>query len=379
MNIEEFFQKLKPELLPPAEYYDEASWYHVLTASGSDNITNKKIGLIGISEPGEDVPVSYEIRKHLYALKKAEYADDIIDLGDFVFDYKFKTYQSLGFVLSELMNMGITPVILNGRQDITYSQYLAFTYLKRYITLVSLDSHIDFNLRENEELSEKNYLQKIFMEEPSYLFHFINIGYQTHFADPSILNFLDRLFFDSHRLGDTRADMSNMEPVMRQAHMVSWDLGAIRQSDAPGSVNASPNGFFGEEACQLSRFAGISSGVKTFGVYGYTPEKDRDGQTAQLTAQMLWYFVDGYMNRYPENPVDNKDEFLKFITSIQNNAYQIVFYKSKRTDRWWMEVPINEKEFVGSHHIVPCSYKDYLAATQEELPERWWQAMKKLS
>ena len=119
--------------------------------------------------------------------------------------------------------------------------------------------------------------------------------------------------------------------------------------------------------------------MKSFGVFSLAPEKDIQSQTAHLAAQMIWYFVDGFMSRYPESPTENKDEFLKFITSIQNNAYQIVFYKSKRTDRWWMEVPINEREFAGSHHIIPCSYKDYQTATKEELPERWWQAMKKLS
>ena len=379
MNIEEFFQKVRPELLPPSTEYDDSAWYHALIANEESGIANKRIALIGISEPGEEIPASYEVRKHLYSLAKSEYAEHIVDLGDFEFDYKYKTYQSLGFVLSELVNMGLTPVIINGRNDITYSQYLAFTYLKRYVTLISLDSRIDFNLREGEDLNENNYLQKIFMEEPSYLFHFTNIGYQTHFVDPSTLNFLDRLFFDMHRLGDTRADMTNMEPVLRQAQIVSWDLGAIRASDAPGTRSAGPNGFFGEEACQLSRFAGISNGVKSYGVFSLAPEKDIQSQTAHLAAQMIWYFVDGFMSRYPESPTENKDEFLKFITSIQNNAYQIVFYKSKRTDRWWMEVPINEREFAGSHHIIPCSYKDYQTATKEELPERWWQAMKKLS
>jgi formiminoglutamase len=119
--------------------------------------------------------------------------------------------------------------------------------------------------------------------------------------------------------------------------------------------------------------------MRTVGFYNYAPAKDRDGQTAHLAAQMIWYFVDGVMNQYPESPNENKDDFTKFITSIQNNNYQIVFYKSKRTDRWWMEVPINEKEFRGTMHIMPCSYNDYLSATREEIPERWLQAVKKFT
>jgi formiminoglutamase len=173
--------------------------------------------------------------------------------------------------------------------------------------------------------------------------------------------------------------MSELEPLLRSSHFASWDLSAIRQSDAPGTLTPSPNGFYSEEACLLSRYSGIGSNMRTIGFYNYVPEKDRDEQTAHLCAQMIWYFVDGVMNQYPESPNENKEDFTKFITSIQNSSYQIVFYKSKRTDRWWMEVPINEREFRGTMHIMPCSYNDYLSATREEIPERWLQAVKKFT
>jgi formiminoglutamase len=381
MNIEDFFQKVDLSRLPGPEYFEEAAWYYAFTAEKSEplDLANKKIALIGIVEPGKEDNTSYEIRKHLYQLKRAEYAEQIVDLGDFVFDYKPKTYQSLGFALSELITMGIIPVIINGGQEITYSQYLAFAYLKKYITLVDIDARIDFNLRENEEMDSKNYLQKILMDEPSYLFHFTNIGYQSHFADTTILNFLERLFFDLHRLGDVRTDIGNMEPVLRQAHVASFDLSSIRQGDAPGSMEPTPNGFSGEEACQLCRFAGLSNTLKSFGLFSYSAENDRQGQTAHLSAQMIWYLVDGCLSRYPENPADDTAEFTKFITTVEKGANQIIFFKSKMTDRWWMEVPINEREFSGSHHIVPCAYNDYVTATKGDMPDRWWQAMKKLS
>jgi formiminoglutamase len=176
-----------------------------------------------------------------------------------------------------------------------------------------------------------------------------------------------------------QANIHEMEPALRSAHFASWDLSAIRQADAPGNIQPSPNGFYAEEACLLARYAGLSSNIRSVGFYNYVPSSDINGQTAHLCAQMIWYFVDGFLNRYPESPIENQDDFLKFITSIQNNSYQIVFYKSRRTDRWWMEVPINEREYEGTKHIMPCSYNDYVTATREEIPDRWLQAMKKLS
>ena len=45
-----------------------------------------------------------------------------------------------------------------------------------------------------------------------------------------------------------------------------------------------------------------------------------------------------------------------------------------------MEVPnqANKIKF-ERHHLIPCSYKDYESALQEEIPERWWQAFQKIS
>lgn len=381
MEILDFFEPLDTDRLQTKDGYEEASWYFALEAYTGDNavLDGKRIALIGIEEPGEKISASYEIRKFLYGLKRAEYAEEVIDLGNFRFNYKQKNYESLGFVLSELISNNIIPVILNGKQQIAYAQYLAFNYLKQYVNFVTFDPRLDFDLRENEEMNEKNYLQRILMEEPSYLFSYTNVGYQSHFTDTNILDFLERLHFDLHRLGDVRANMVDLEPVLRSAHFAAWDLSAIRQSDAPGTILASPNGFYGEEACLLSRYAGTGSNLRSFGFYNIDLEKDSNGQTAHLCAQMIWYFVDGFLNRYPESPLENKEDFQKYITSLKNNGYQIVFYKSTRTDRWWMEVPINERDFAGSTHIMPCSYNDYLAATREEIPERWLAAMNKLS
>jgi len=381
MDILDFFLPLDTAKLLPESQYEDSSWYYAIEMFKGEapELAGKKIALIGIEGADGDNTASYEIRKYLYTLKKAEHANEIVDLGNYRFDYSAKAYQSLGYVLSELITKDIVPIILNGMQDITFAQYLAFVYLKRYVNMVSFDARLNFNLKDADKMDAENYLQKMLIEEPNYLFSFNNIGYQSHFADTGTLNFLENLFFDMHRLGDVRSNMMDLEPVLRGAHFVSWDMCAVRQSDAPGAINPSPNGFHGEEACLLSRYAGAGSNMRLIGFFQYNPDKDRDGQTAHLVAQMIWYFVDGFQNRYAEHPVENKDEFLKFIANIQNNAYQIAFYKSKRTDRWWMEVPVNEKDFSGTHYILPCSYNDYLAASREEIPERWWQAMKKLS
>jgi hypothetical protein len=43
--------------------------------------------------------------------------------------------------------------------------------------------------------------------------------------------------------------------LLRDADLVSFDISAVKQSEAPASRFASPNGLAAEDACQLARYA----------------------------------------------------------------------------------------------------------------------------
>ncbi|MFM7727114.1 MAG: arginase, partial [Flavobacteriales bacterium] len=147
-----------------------------------------------------------------------------------------------------------------------------------------------------------------------------------------------------------------------------------------GNGNASPNGFYGEEACQIVRYAGMSDKLTSFGIFESNPAMDIRSQTCVLAAQMLWYFLEGYYNRKRDVPLKSKTGFLKYRVSMKQAEQEIVFYKSEKSERWWMEVPVpNGKVRYERHHLVPCSYRDYETACRDEMPERWWQAFQKLS
>ena len=108
--------------------------------------------------------------------------------------------------------------------------------------------------------------------------------------------------FESIRLGDARKEIRETEPLIRDSVFVSIDMGAVRHADAPGASTPSPNGFFGDELCQLSRYAGLSEQPSVLGIFELNPSSDTNGQTAHLAAQTAWYFLDGYAHRIPENP-----------------------------------------------------------------------------
>ena len=97
------------------------------------------------------------------------------------------------------------------------------------------------------------------------------------------------------------------EPLIRDSEFISIDMGAVRHADAPGASTPSPNGFFGDELCQITRYAGLSEQANILGFFELNPSSDINGQTAHLAAQAAWYFLEGLSHRIRENPVDTPE------------------------------------------------------------------------
>lgn len=197
------------------------------------------------------------------------------------------------------------------------------------------------------------------------------MGFQSYYVNPRMLETMDKLRFDCFRLGRIREDLEEMEPVLRSCDLISIDLNVLRYSEAPFLTGASPNGLFGDELCQLTRYAGMSSRLSSLGIYGYHPEKDAQRQGAKLIAQMLWYFVDGYLIRKNELSLKQRDHFLEYHLTLSGTGDNMLFLKSKKTNRWWVQLPDDS--------FTPCSYKDYLSAGNNEIPEKWLRAQERIS
>jgi len=323
------------------------------------------------------------LREKLYLLNEGNYNTKIVDLGNIragatVTD----TYFALKTVVEELVKKNIIPIIIGGGQDLTYAQYLGYESLEQKVDLVVIDSHFDLNDDVHDDTMEttsESYLSKIFLHEPNYLFNYSNIGYQTYFTSQAGLRVMEKLYFDVHRLGEFSGQIASAEPVIRNASMISFDINSIRSSDAMGSANATPNGFYAEEACQLCRYAGFNDKLSSIGFYEFNPAYDNNGQTATLLAQMVWYFIDGFYNRKKDFPLNPRSQYLIYKTSLKHDEHELTFVKSKKSDRWWMQVPYPHTGSMNERfHLVPCQYDDYKTAVSGEMPDLWWRTYQKL-
>jgi len=356
--------------------------------SGFPDYENAQLALIGVKESRNAVnneacnTAPDEVRKYLYSLYSSNSKLNIVDLGNISPGATIEdTYYALKTIVSELLQNEIIPIIIGGSQDLTYANYLAYENMGQIINITAIDSH--FNLGNAEEdFNSRSYLSKIILHQPNYLFNYTNIGYQTYFVDQAAISLMKNLFFDVYRLGEVRSDMTKAEPLVRNADLLSFDISSIRQSDSPGNSNASPNGFYGEEACQIARYAGLSDKLTSIGFYELNPKFDRNGQTAHLVAQMIWYFIEGYSQRKGDFPHKQKEKYLKYTVAIEDgHEHELIFYKSKNSGRWWMQVPLENpmsQSKYERHFMVPCSISDYQLATKGELPDRWWQVYQKL-
>ncbi|MFN3556239.1 MAG: formimidoylglutamase [Bacteroidales bacterium] len=321
------------------------------------------------------------VRKYLYNLFQGPFRVKIADLGNIrPGETTEDTYFAVRTVVAQLLEMRIVPLIIGGSQDITYANYRAYESLGQIINIVSVDAAFDLGLNE-DKISNRNYLNKILTHQPNFLFNYTNLGYQSYFVDQDAVELMQKLYFDIHRLGLVRKNLEEVEPIVRNADLLTFDVTSIRQSDAPGNANSSPNGFYGEEACQIIRYAGLSDKLSSIGFYELNPAFDNGEQTAHLVAQMIWYFFEGFYNRkkdFPDRQRKDSTSYVKYVVSMEEFENEITFYKSKVSDRWWMEVPCQglqskyERQF-----LVPCSYSDYQDACNEELPEKWWQVYQK--
>lgn len=343
-----------------------------------------KLALLGVMEdrPQKNAGAAQapdEIRKYLYELYWGDWQFEIADLGNiYAGETLADSMAAVKEVCFQLIKKGVIPVIMGGSQHITYGNYRAYDQLEQTVNLVSVDSRFDLGAQ-NEALNSGSYLSQVILQKPYILFNFSNIGYQTYFVNQEEIDLMERMFFEVHRLGTMRANIAEAEPVLRDADIVSMDLSAVRQSDAPGNRQHSPNGFTGEEACALARYAGLSDKVSSFGIYDCNPLLDAEGRTAHLVAQMLWYFMEGVQLRKGDYPFADKKDYQKFTVLINEGEYTLIFYKSPLSERWWIEVPLQEQQAASHqrHKLIPCSYADYEEALNNEIPERWWQAMKK--
>jgi arginase family enzyme len=288
------------------------------------------------------------------------------------------TYFAVGQVVAELVKKKVVPLLVGGSQDLTLALYKGYEKLEQTINLCCVDHKLDLGDPDSETNSD-GFISQLLLQRPCYLFNHANIGLQAPFASKAEFELFEKLYFDICRLGEFNADFRKAEPHLRNSDILSIDFKSIRASELLNVNYTSPNGFYADQICQISKYAGISDKLTSFGVFNFIPEK-KPGAASALLAQIIWYFIDGFAQRKGDFPVGSKKDYLKFTVHLDDFKDEVIFYKSNKSERWWMEVPYPPQ--AGSkyerHHLVPCDMQDYEQAMKNEIPNLWWKTYQKL-
>ena len=355
--LKKYFYPLSAELQQiagEAESYQLGRHISFHSTENCPSLLGVKIAIIGLDSRAD------EVRRAFYTLTNPS-GLSIIDMGN-IRELNITNLVEIGAIL---FAEGIIPIYISSCPHDIFLQYKSYQTLNQLLNMAVVSSRIAYSVERVRQLYPANYLNKIMDDTEGQLFHLSILGFQSHFANPLVIKDFGLKFYDYMRLGLVKTNIEETEPFLRDADFLAIDMSAARQSDAPTAKNASPNGLGADELCRLARYAGISDKMTSLGIFGF--EIDSTTQTHQLIAQTIWYFIDGVLNRKNDiiTQVGNFTEYWVYAHDLS-----LSFWKSNKSERWWLQVPLPSDDRRQRHRLISCSYNDYLLATEGELSPR---------
>jgi len=340
-----------------------------------ENISKVNVAIVGIPfDSRKENTFSPEspnkIRAELYQLSKFDTKLKIADFGNLKPASSIKgNYQALRDIVDYFNELKIVTIIIGGSQDLSIGVCEAFKG-DIFFTFSTIDAFLDVK-KGNEPFDSSNYLSRLFMSKQRF-FQFNLIGFQSHYTTSESINKIQS--GGNHiRLGSLRDNIAIAEPIIRNTDFLSFDVNSLKHSDAPGTLRVSPNGLRSEEACQLAKYAGMNNRLKVFGLFDIVTEKDQNDLTVKLAAQIIWYFMEGFVNRDNEKP-DSNENCVMFQVEVESVDKPIVFYRNTKTNQWWIEIETYEK---AKFHFA-CSENEYVVASNNEIPGLWLNYIQKI-
>jgi len=323
----------------------------------------------------------HQLRSGMYTLKSFTKTVKIVDLGNLRAGATLDdTIGRISEVSAHLIRKDILPVVLGCDHELDMGQFLSYEEMGKMLSVLTVDAAVDMDSSNDEEFG---HTQKMLLHHPNYLFDYCHLGYQRYHVEKKVLDTFMKLNFEVRSVGQMRDNVEDIEPLMRAADMLSFDISAIRNAELPINNVLYPFGLSGEEACQLCWYAGTNEKLTSVGLYGLTLENEKNELVSKVVSTMIWYFIEGFVHRKVEYSFQSNFHIKYIVPLLGSNknlhAHELVFYKSKQTDKWWMEIPVapDEMKNFGRNVIIPCSHSDYQTANQGIVPDRWLKAMEK--
>jgi len=360
------------------ENYLQGSLYKKLaihtSSFGIPDLESTNVCIIGLDEyrnsffqsSAQDLD---SLRREFYKLKFSNWKLSISDLGNLPNGNTVDdTYHALYEICKELLSKKIVLIIIGGSNDLIYPIFKSFDSYSDKVNIVSIDNQFDL-YQESELVSGRTYMNKIIIDDSNSLNDFTNIGYQRHLCSHDELQLMEKLFFEYISLGEISENNMKAEPIMRNSNIVGFDMKSLSFSASFDQTQGNPNGIDPRLACILTKYAGQSNKTNFLGLF----ELSNNKVSSKLYSEIIWYFLDGVDKRIIESDFNDSQTFNKYI--VQTSGRDIIFYKSKISEKWWMLVDTSKNKSIS---YLPCLESDYLEALNDNIPIRWLKATKRV-
>ncbi|MBT3753926.1 MAG: formimidoylglutamase [Flavobacteriaceae bacterium] len=356
-SIIDFNKKLSPLAIGKS-----ISFYN----SKASNLNNIDIAIIGLKESRKSKEKKYidlnSFRREFYSLYFGDWKVNIIDMGDVINGESISdTYYAVKTINETLLKKNIISFFIGGTQDLSFPIYQTYATIVKYVNLTSIDNKFDFGQIKND-FDSTSYMSKIIMDEKNKLSHYCNLGFQTFLNSQEEIDLLEKLHFESHRLGKIARKIDLVEPSLRFTDILSIDFRSIKASEL-NFIHNYPNGFESSQICSIARYAGLSNRISTIGIF----EIFENDISNALLAQTVWYFIEGFCLRIEEDP--KSEHFKGKYYHIDLGNHQIKFYQSDLSQKWWFELLEKNNKSID-FSLIPCSYEDYLDACNNNISNK---------
>ncbi|MCK5535917.1 MAG: hypothetical protein KAI79_03770 [Bacteroidales bacterium] len=312
------------------------------------------------------------LRKELYKLSLISNLK-FCDLGDIkANENKSQVIAAYKTLHCELTKQNRIVLVLSDSDEIAFEHYQVYEKQNININLATIDKQI--NIYKSNATSQFSYLGKILNSKHN-ITDFTAIATQEYFIQEEEKKILKKNAFTEIGLGKIKSKINRMEPSLREANVINYNLQALQSCIVPSIKNTSPNGLDVRDACITSGYIGASDKLKSTAIYPYHEDSNSKNQTTKLLAQIIWYFLKNYSEKIIEIPNENDLKFTKYVVNYNNNNTTISFYKSNISNRWWIEFLQHNK----TSAIFPCNYEEYQMAINNQIPDEWINYFNKIS
>lgn len=274
----------------------------ILIGFPSDKGVQINGGRVGASEAPE------AIRKQLYKMTPSAEFDEPFrnfitrchDIGDVQIKGELaEDQEKLGEVMADYLEKNVVPIILGGGHETAFGHFWGYANTDMKTSIFNLDAHTDVRpLKDGQPHSGSSFRQAL-EHESNCAETYLVAGLQPHSVARSHIDYIKK--HNGHHLFRDETNITSISGFFHQHEserlMVTFDMDAVDQSQAPGVSAPCANGLPSDLWLTAAYLAGRNEQVTSFDLSEVNPLHDRDNQTAKLGALTIWHFLLGLSQR----------------------------------------------------------------------------------